>query len=419
MKKKLIPLILVLVCAIACAFGLAACGDDGNKSVKGTIAELPEHVVEVDFENAEYAGGSDIKVVAKENEEVSMRVFFEDCYDVGTLKALINGTEIALNPYVAVDDIVEEGIYICKFAKPTAEFEITFSGAAKLAERKVTLGLSWWNYDVTINDSNTNEGQKVEEGLLKEEVKNSVYVKVLVNDEVKAPFNGITLKQYENIIATNPYITLTAKDKVEVRVYTTSADLTTTMSSIDGKVSEDEGGSLNGYGFNNLDEYIENRFDGHEKVSYLKISSCNVDEVITIVPWFYATNVPQPYGKTFVLTDIKAYVDDEQPVPDEEVMATVANLKENNLGKTAICANDGKVTGTCDFGFGALGELRGDEAFTLTADDTFVDLENNEGRSLSGRYFKGTLELSIWQWTDGEEPINYCLEFTFELQSAN
>lgn len=39
MKKKLIPLILVLVCAVACVFGLAACGDGGDNTTPNGLTE--------------------------------------------------------------------------------------------------------------------------------------------------------------------------------------------------------------------------------------------------------------------------------------------------------------------------------------------------------------------------------------------
>lgn len=42
MKKKLITLILALVCAIACAFGLAACGDDSNEMTWLFVAKSGE-----------------------------------------------------------------------------------------------------------------------------------------------------------------------------------------------------------------------------------------------------------------------------------------------------------------------------------------------------------------------------------------
>ncbi len=431
MKKKLTLTLLALVCALCCAFSLAACGDKGaNNSVTGTIATLPEHVSYIYIDSSAYNNDGGRSFSGTKNTELEIRVELEYCYDIGTLKMLINGAEAQLTPHTdEYTNNVVEGMYSCKYT-PTADFEITFDGEAKLAERKVTLGVSWFHYDYWQNDPEYSEGYKAQQRLIKEEIKDSVRVKVLVNDQVKAPFNGITVEAFENLIKTGPDITVNAKDKVEVRFYTTNAKLIPPTTSdgeqefppdsmIYGEVEENEN-SMSGSGFKNLDDLIDNRFEEHdgEKASYLKISSCERDEIITFVPLFYFDG-PALLGRTFVLSDITAYQlgegGEEKPAP-EPIASMAEKWEKDNLGKTAVCTTDGgKVLGTCNFDFGApFDELTGDRAFTLTVDEDGygVTVANNAGMELIGRYEEGTLTLNMTEPQTGSD-----IRFTFVLKA--
>ena len=141
---------------------------------------------------------------------------------------------------------------------------------------------------------------------------------------------------------------------------------------------------------------------------------------------FTVTAPDSPFSKTFVLTDLTARGDGDSEAPGDSAVIAAA-MKKANLGKTAICAADGKLTGTFAFSEDiSLNELTGDDALTLTfgseTDVFFVSVKNgydDENKmELTGTYYNGVLTLTIQQWTTGETPIPYYFIFTFVLQTA-
>ncbi len=142
---------------------------------------------------------------------------------------------------------------------------------------------------------------------------------------------------------------------------------------------------------------------------------------------FTVTEHDSPIGKSFVLTDVTAhpYASGEFEAPSQETVdAIAAKLKADNLNKTAICAADGKVTGTCNLGLGAFDGLTGDDAFTLTFDpvELRVEVRNGNAITLNGEYINETLTLSLQQAlrdsNSGEVIGWYYLIFTFTLQTT-
>lgn len=133
MKKKFIPLIFALICAICCMFGLAACGE-GNDLVNGKV-QIPEHV-----NNIALVGDSVLDKTMTETEryyladinvEFEIWLVLDKYYSIGSLKMYINDEETELTLDTRPSSLGDGKTYICKYT-PTADFTITFSGTVEL-----------------------------------------------------------------------------------------------------------------------------------------------------------------------------------------------------------------------------------------------------------------------------------------------
>lgn len=158
MKKKLMPFILALVCALAFAFGLAAC-DDGNDSVNGTV-QIPEHVTDIalvgDGVLDKTMTETERRYLADKNVELEIWLELDQDHEIGSLKMYINDEETALTLDTRPSSIMNGKLYICKYT-PTADFTITFSGAVryapKVAVTSVTLNKT--ELALTVGDEET------------------------------------------------------------------------------------------------------------------------------------------------------------------------------------------------------------------------------------------------------------------------
>lgn len=220
MKKKFLLTLLALVCALCCAFGLAACDNGGDSNqVTGTLKSNPEHVVLVkinDIPLGDMVNTLSTSSLDKEK-ETTINVLLDRFYEIGTLKMSINGTEMALTKHAT-----DNNIYTCKYT-PTADFEITFSGEAKPKTTTIMFNTIDWQpcYDYySGQDDATAKGDA-----LKALIQNNVRIKLLVNDVEKAPYNGMKLISFESALSTNSAVTINMKDKVEIQLYTDSNEL--------------------------------------------------------------------------------------------------------------------------------------------------------------------------------------------------
>lgn len=133
MKKKLFPLILALVCAIACAFGLAACG--GSNKIKLSTAKFTDNGIDQiniagipngtstseDYDGVitrqsgciYYHDGGDDYVAEwdKGKWDACVEVRINNYYTVNTLKIEIGGKEYDLTVPDAFDKVILKNFY--------------------------------------------------------------------------------------------------------------------------------------------------------------------------------------------------------------------------------------------------------------------------------------------------------------------
>lgn len=102
---------------------LSACGNKAPKYYYFTVDALPSHVSEVTVQNTTGGYGSDSKgKFLTDGDIAEIRFFIEEGYNLGTLKVLSNGEELAISQE---DD---SNCYKATFT-PTKDFAITFTGA--------------------------------------------------------------------------------------------------------------------------------------------------------------------------------------------------------------------------------------------------------------------------------------------------
>lgn len=224
MKKTLTAFLAALFCVTACAFGLVACdGGENDDRVACTLSPTPEHVREVQLEIAGEnttvgALGSlnDIWSTPKQidkNKELVISVALDTFYELGSLKMSINGAETALTG--------SDGVYSCTYT-PTADFTISFVGAAKLETTTIALEKIDWqplnNYFAGQDDA----AKKVERR--KALICDNFYVKLLVNGVETAPLKHLRLTEF-NFANDRFQATVNMSDGMEFILYTENADL--------------------------------------------------------------------------------------------------------------------------------------------------------------------------------------------------
>lgn len=418
MKKKLLLTVLAFVCAITCAFGLAACnnGDEDVSDLFAAKAENAEKVKSVDVGSFIY--GEDAAID-------------EALGDLKFYKKLMNGTykEVAASDMtVEYKKLSENKTLSAKPEKYTAgDYQLTYGlegvdqtcdayfrvEKATSKDFTVTLSKTTWKYgDASAtaeikNPSNIavqqaaeymNENDTDYSGIQLFGIKKSVYDG---RPSAYKTYSALTTNETDETKPNYPYNKYFGEALVQ---YYPETEL--------------------GYGF----------MQGEYVLIACIQETYNYKEIVCETT-FTVTDPETPYEKTFVLTDLTVTGEGGAPAPDEIEMK-FAQLKEENLGKTLICGSDGAITGTCDFGGGSLNTLTGDDALKLiefgrkegehwAADPVYVFINNGYGddveRSckMQGQFYGGKLYLTLQQWTDGVTPITYYVNFVFELQTAD
>lgn len=212
MKKKFTLTLLALVCALCCALGLTACGDEESDRVSCKVTPAA-HVQQVWIGNDVLQALSDSQASSVwslprqiEKKELTIRVSLESYYEIGTLKMSINNTEVTLTPAADNSDISHA--YLCQYT-PTADMEIKFSGEAALAETTMTFAVDWTSIDQAIN-SGASDAADYE--ALKTNIKDHVNIRVLVNNTQK--FSG-SVRAFEN----GQYSPMTVHYKDTIKIY--------------------------------------------------------------------------------------------------------------------------------------------------------------------------------------------------------
>lgn len=423
MKKKLFTIGLTLACAACCAGGLAACGDDGGDDLLGVIlatAENPSDKIE-SVTAGNFVYGEDDKI----NEALGGIKFFKhfgnNTYEEVaeselTVRYVKDSTTLSSKPskYTAASGVSNYSfVYSIEGATNVGTVFFTVDQTTS-DDFSITLSKTAWKYGepttaVTLkNPAGTVMTQVDDSGLHNENDTDYSWVQLFAMKKTDYTAAGASAKSYS---------------------------ILTTIENDDTKpnhgYNKHFGQKLINYSEN--DAYADNITQG-DYVLIACVDSTNNYKEIVCATEFTVTAQDSPFGKTFVLTDLKARGDSGAEAPDE-IIDMAANLKENKSGETLICEQDGKVKGTFSFiSDTPFDSFTGDDAFTLTfgreadewslAEPFYVSVKNgyeDQNRVLlEGDFRNGTLVLSLQQWTDGDTQIPYYFIFTFTVQpSAN
>lgn len=424
MKRKILIAILAFVCAITCSFGLAACnnGDEDVSDLFAASSAQAEKQKSVDIGSFVYGGDSAV------NEALGNLKFY---------KKLMNGSykEVAASdmtveykkydvPLPAKPGKYTAGdyrfIYGVEGVPQTCEAIFHIEKAKATSEDfTATLSKATWKYG---------------DASALAEVKNPSGKVVRVSDGAGDDDSDGSLTENDTVGVGNQFLC------IKKSVYDAHPSSHKTFAAL---TTYEEDATKPNYSYNkyfgkdllhysNQEKFESFDFMGEYVLIALIHETYNYKEIVCETE-FTITNPESPYGKTFVLTDLSVYGSGGTAAPDE-IVTMFAQLKEDNLNKTVVCAQDGAITGTCDFSGGSFDSLQGDDALKLLqfgrdeseyreADPVYVMIKNghtdtNDQCLLEGQFYGGMLYLRLDQWTDGETPIPYYVNFTFELQSA-
>lgn len=406
-KKKFLLIIMVFVCAITCALGLAACnsGDEDVSDLLAAVSENAEKQKSVDVGSFVY--GEDTAI----NEALGNLKFY---------KKLMNGSykEVAASDMIVeYKKLSENETLSAKPEKYTAgDYQFTYSlegipqtCAAYFSVEKATSK----DFTVTLSKTTWKFGDASATAEIKNPSNTVVQQAAEYMNENDTDYSGIQLFGIKKSVYDGRPST-----------YKTYAALTT---------YGDDG--YNKYFGDALKQYHPETDLNYDFMQgeYVLIAcmqeTYNYKEIVCETT-FTVTDPETPYGKTFVLTDLTVNCEGGAPAP-ADIVTHYTKLKEENSGKTLICGSDGAITGTCDFGGGSFNEYPSEYALKLiefgrvegeywVADPVYVKINNAaEVSLLEGHFYGGKLYLTSQQQTDGETPTVYFVHFTFALQTAN
>ncbi len=415
MKKKVILTLLGLVCALCCAVGLAACS---NKECIGIVASYGTSEKTYSIDLGDYVYGEDDKISA----DLAKVKFYKHFDDGSDEEISVSKLNVKRTSSVNGEDISENGKYYCSNGY-SVWYSIEYSLSDTVNKVQVTFDVepaTRDDFSITLSKAQWKHGEKSAAVTLKDSNGTVMQYNEIGTDMKKddTDYSGMNLYA----LPKSTYDALSEENKKNYERFTTT---------------EDNDANPN-YGYNKyfgktLKDYrpdvghLQMTLSAGEYVLIACVGNTNNYNKIVCAAPFTVTAPDSPIGKTFVLTDVKAipYADGAFEAPSQETVdAIAAKLKADNLNKTAICAADGKVTGTCNLGVGAFDGLTGDDAFTLTFDPVVlrVEVKNGNAITLNGEYINGTLTLylqqALYDSNSGDLIGFYNLVFTFVLQTA-
>ena len=410
MKRKFLVALLAFVCAVTCAFGLAACnsGDEDISDILAASAENAEKQKLVDLGSFVY--GEDAAI----NEALGDLKFY---------KKLMNGSykEVAASDMTVKYKKSNETLSSKPEKYTAGDYQFTYSleGVPQTCDayflvEKATDG----DFTATLSKTTWKYGD------------------ASATAEIKNP-SGNVVQAAENLNENDTDCYGIQLFGIKKSVYNGHPSEHKTYSAL--MTYEDDETKPN-YPYNKYFGDALEPYYPETELSYCFMQgeyvliACvketyNYKEIVCETT-FTVTDPETPYGKTFVLTDLTVNGEGGAPAPDETVTA-YERLKEGNLGKTFICGPDGAITGTLDFGGGPLSDFPSEYALKLlqfgrsegehwAADPVYVKINNSaENSLLEGQFYGGKLYLTIQESTSGDTPIAYFVHFTFALQTAD
>ncbi len=339
MKKKLIPLIMALVCSTACVFSLAACGgESGPKLDSLRIAKTGEqpddpHNVTTEITYGEtpdlsvyklylYYSNGDTEDIATNNDKITVKYSYLKKYGLADDRTEIENlpTEWVTGSYTIEYTYDGKTDYNYK-AKVIIAVVPAKSGAFRVYPTKTT----WYEDEnasqVTLRNPN---------GLAVENVHN------IYDANAKNDTNGIFSLCY---MQKAKYDSLTEEQKTDFEYLDSLND------------------DVHSY-------FSDGQLEAGEYMLFAMVNDTyNYEDIVTSA--VKLTVKDSIIERTFTFQDIVLKDSAGNTVTDDtiEFVATTENLKTANVGKTAICKANGEVRGTVDFGNGTFDSLTSEEVY--------------------------------------------------------
>lgn len=395
MNNKLLMKLSVIACVLCCSIVLFACTGDGSKDIIGvhigSVDNPSETVNEVNI--GEFVYGENDKINSALDDLKFYRQFGNGEYEeatVGELNVKYEKDGETLSEKPTTFTSAKQG------EKSNYRFTYGIDGGTKESSVTFTVGRAVGkNFSVTLSKNTWKYGEDT------------------ATVTVKNPSGAVV--NYSQSYFEGSGLNGEDTDYASLQLFAIEKRQYDEKFSADSTYGNYIGANLNKYE-ENSDFYLGDYTEGEYVLIACIDKTHNYKEIVCTAE-FTITAPDSPIGKTFILTDLTASGEGDNPAPEEIALMAEA-LKEGNLGKTAICNNNGKVTGTCDFGFGEFGELTGDEEFTLTFDPQTLKvlIQNESGLQFEGAYSKQKLTLRVEGETEDEEP--YSFYFTFMSQTV-
>lgn len=368
MKKKLIPLILASMCATACAFGLAACGDKNDATgiiVTNTETGSEELIVNTTYGEkpnldyklyATYKNG-DKKEIPFTDKNLTVRYYY-----LGESEPLQKlPDELLSGTYtIQYDYAVGKSNFRAYVSLNVAQAE---SSAFRIEPERTT----WYVGDGTPYVTLKNP-------------KGST-VKIKDNDDALQPddTNG---NYFPYMMKKSDYDTLTAAQKTDYDY----------INDLYAAESEKPEGSIWLY----LSDFVEYSPVGEYMLFVAVESTHNYCKSVTPA---VKVNIKDTFiERTFIFQNIVVQDGKGNTVTDtnNELAYMAENMNVDNQGKTLVCKANGELRGTVDLGNDALDELSGEDVYKYSTYATRITINTQDDRFVGdGEVSNDTLTLKM------------------------
>lgn len=376
--KKLTLTLLVLICALCCALGLAACDNDGDSQMiwlyvaqsgetpSGTSTTYTVKYGETpDLSTYKLYGHydkNDDREISRTDEKLSVKYYYIPFGGYDTDKKEMSALPTELLAGIYTIEYVYDGN-----AELKAEVDINVERAQKGAFSVQPVKSTWYG-----NEKTPNVIVKNPKGMtVSADEHGSV-------DKKSDDSNGYYFLYY---IKKSVYDSLTEAQK-------TDYEFMQNYMSEYGNKGEYNAGSY-------LPEYNDILRVGDWMIFALIDNTHNYWNVVT--PATQITVRDSIVERTFtfqsmVLQDMNGNVITDS---DNEYVGMTDNLNTANQGKTVICKANGEIRGTVDFGGGVFNELSAEEVFTYEKSENYVSIRLENDYAGEGNLSGNTLTVKI------------------------
>lgn len=375
MKKKLISLIMALVCVIACAFGLAACDSgNGNKIMNLWVAKTGEQP-----DGAEL----NVNITYGETPDLGYKLYL--CYQNGDKK------EIPLT-----DEKLTVGYSYYKFnstgSKPIEKLPDEYLAGSYTIQYTYD-GNSDLKALINININQVEGGafsvQPAKTTWYVEQNTPDVTLKNPKGLAVQCPKDGEELQSNDTNGDYSVYIIKKAVYDAFTEAQKTDYDYIKEFFSADSKKTEHD-----------IWIYFPGIRYGANVGEHMLLAtvSSTYNYVKAVTPGVKIT-VKDTFVErvfTFQSMALKDSAGNIVTDTDNEYVAMTEAMNQENQGKTVICKANGEVRGTVDLGNGAFDELIGEEVFKYRANGSYLAIFTQEDNFLGDGNISGdTLTLKF------------------------